>query len=495
MFYGKKTTPPNVKTETIKIPLFSGPDNRAVDSGMPLSTARTVYNYKISKGALETGIGLKKAFMMDNAGAPFELPVLTGEIEQLFVYKRFDGAAGKLDDRLVLRDSNGYFYETGLYQSGTYNRVSVPRTFENVDAVSYRYNGNDVLILSVPSGLFVYNGTDNPALVGAAPPVKTICSHGGRLYASLRGDNTAVWFSETFNPVNWNVSSSDAGYIDFADDGGYVRNVLQFDESVYIFRDFSIERLIMPDDGKEPSLSKVCALGAKIISDTILQCGDIIAFMLRDGLYTFDGKTLKNVFANVTDIIDKESGLRACFNRSKYYLAAKADFCGVQSAPDGNADAGAELKNALFEFGLKDGTVNILRGAYVNDLCAVKTVTAEKVFAALKPVSDESYGGTVFETDYEARILNVALPMFWESAYNAHGAPGKRKLLRKISFLTGFDTRLTVQADGEASVYDVKGSRQPVSVTLNKRCVMFSIAFSGTGGAEIKDAVLELDYI
>jgi hypothetical protein len=498
MFYRKSLNPSAPKRTTIKIPALFGPDNQTADSRLPGDTARIAYNYNLSDGTLKTGLGMKRAVMYDVSSdmEEYQLPSRDAEIMQLFIYKRFDETTGLPDDRVITRDANGYFYDASLYKNAAATRIVAPRTMGYMDFLNYRFDGHDMLLLSLDSGLYMYDGSaTTPTIISDAPLVKSICLHSGRIYASLKGDSTAVWFSDTFDPFNWNVSLDEGGYIEFADGGGYVRRVVQFNDSVYIFRDYSVERLIAYGEQREFSVSNVCVLPSKIIPDTVAHCGDFLTFMLRDGLYTFDGANMKKIFAYVTDMIDKDGGLmRACFHRNKYYLTAKADFQDGKDIMIETVTTTA-YKNALFEFDLRRAVVNIMRGVCINDVAAVNVVTTDKVFVAARHMPDGIYKGYIFELNYGGNAYGVDMPMFWESAYNAAASPGVRKLLRSVSFLTKYNTRLVVNADGKKYRYEVKGRDAPSTVNVRKACKMFSIAFESEGEAEIKDVVLELDYV
>ena len=458
------------------------------------NTARTAYNYSLSDGSLKTGIGLSPAKMPGSFGEAFEIPGAARDIRQMFFYTRFDGESGVPDDRLFILDKQGYSFDTPLLRPGPLSQIILPRQITaRPDALNYRYNGKDVLLFAssgIP-GLYIFDGEEYDYLVHCldAPSIRSMCLHYERVYACLTGDKTAVWFSDAFDPTNWNVSLDEGGFIEFADEGGYVRKVLQLNDSVYIFRDFSIERLIAYGEQREFSLGKVCLLGSKIIPATVCQCGSCAVFMQRDGLYRFDGITPKKIFEKVTDMIDTDSELRACANGDKYYLSARADFGDgelVAYESDGK-------KNALFEFDLKSGGLNILRGVCVEDLLTVKMQTAEKVLACVSGCP--AAAGRVLEIDSSGRVMDTALPALWASAHNTGGAPDLRKLVRRVFMTTKYDLTLVLTADGQRFEYSVKGSEKPSAVNINKICRSFSIAFESLGAAEISNAVAEVDLL
>jgi hypothetical protein len=213
--------------------------------------------------------------------------------------------------------------------------------------------------------------------------------------------------------------------------------------------------------------------------------------MLTDGLYVFDGFTASKIFEKTTGIIDTDANPRACFDKNKYYLAAKADFGGSESFMCETVEP--EQKNALFEFDIKNMTVSILRGVNVLDVAAVKTSRAEKVFCGISSAYNGDCNGVIFETDNSGGVYGEPLPMLWASAYNALGAADKSKLIRRISLLSKYDCTLILNADGRVFEYAVKGGDAPVSVRVMKKCVQFSIAFRAEGEAEISGVVISAD--
>ncbi|MDR1905820.1 MAG: hypothetical protein LBQ27_02750 [Clostridiales bacterium] len=496
MFYRKETPSQQKKIQTVRIPLVLGSiGSAAYDAAKRVYNGEEVeriYNYRPERGALKTGIGLSKAKMLPlGGGVEFEIPAWTKALEELFIYTRYDTAADSPDDRLVGHDEEGYFYETKLYESSSYTRIVLPRTYEKADLLNYRYNGSDVLLISIEAGLYIYDGIGNASMISQAPKVCSMCSYRGRVYAALRGDKTRGWYSDTYNPTSWSASAG-GGYYDFFDEGGYVRKVVQFKDGVYIFRDFSVEKLKDEGGGEGISLTKVCTLSARLIPDTVLHCGNAVVYMQRDGLYSFDGAKVKKIFENVIGITDMSGSPKACYDRNKYYVAARLDF------GDGEAvlcETTGAKRNVLFEFDLNAETVNTVRGISVNDMAGIKTLTAEKVFLCLSHEYDINHKGVVFELDKSGRIMSGAtLPALFSSAYSTLGKPEKKKLIRRISFVTKHDVTLRIKVDGRVFDYAVKGGEVPVRVYIGRQCDVFSFSFLGGGQAEISDVSVEMQY-
>ncbi|MDR3292885.1 MAG: hypothetical protein LBT20_02135 [Clostridiales bacterium] len=492
MFYRKKIDSPAAKGARLGLPVLGGPDIKNNESILPKSTAVTVYNYRLTDGVLKNGFGFQRASMPSlSEGTPFEMPEYpnaVGDFCEFFVYRRFDAENRKPDDRLIVRDSYGYHYMASLTESGAFVKLQMGRAFFELTGVNYRYNGEDIALFATDIGLYLCRGA-GATLVPSAPMISSMCVHSERIYAGLKGDNTGIWFSDTFDPTNWNVSLDDGGFIDFADEGGYVRKVVQFADSVYIFRDFSIERLVAFGEQREFSVTKICTLGSKILPFTITSCDGYLMFMLRDGLYVFDGYAPKRVFDKVTELIDTEIPPHGCFLKNKYYLTAKADFGEPILWENGTG------KNALFEFDIKSGGVNITRGLPFNDAAAIKTTTAEKLFVSFTDTGSGELYGRIFETNDSGCFCETELPSLWRSADNVQGMSERRKLIRSASFLSRYDATLTVTVDGREYDYPVKGSGTPATVRIKKCGKSFSIAFSGAGKAEIKDVVVEIDVL
>ena len=87
----------------------------------------------------------------------------------------------------------------------------------DVDVTNYNYNGKDMLFLSSEvDPLFVIDdGT--PSVLTAAPKFSSITIHNERVFGSVNGNKSQVWFSDDFQPTSWKVSPDEAGFINFSE--------------------------------------------------------------------------------------------------------------------------------------------------------------------------------------------------------------------------------------------------------------------------------------
>ena len=54
------------------------------------------------------------------------------------------------------------------------------------------------------------------------PKITSMCIHDNRMFATIQGEARSIIFSEELNPINFNVSSDEGGYINMQDDFGNV---------------------------------------------------------------------------------------------------------------------------------------------------------------------------------------------------------------------------------------------------------------------------------
>ena len=150
-----------------------------------------------------------------------------------------------------------------------------------------------------------------------------MCVHYERIYATVSGEANSLWFSDDFNPVNWNASLTEGGFINFDDDGGRVIKAVSFLDHVYVFRDYGIVRLTAYGSQENYTVSKVYVSASRILPDTIACCGDRIIFLTDEGLFSFNGYTMTMIAKEITNLFHRDrSAAKGAYVRAITIFAA-----------------------------------------------------------------------------------------------------------------------------------------------------------------------------
>lgn len=445
-----------VMKKKIKI-AFSGISNTIDRSLMPLSFSPECYGFTFSDGILKSKIGIAYAtakYALEGSHYHFiqALPV-DHFVSDLFVYRKTN-SDGSFDDRLVAQTTTGELYYTKLFESDFWFLIPNVTLTGKACSVNYNVAGDDCLLLSSPSNDLMILKGETVTTVPAAPHFSSMCVHYERIFATDSTKRNSVWFSDDFNPQNWNVSTEEGGFINFNDECGEVLKVVSFLDYVYIFRERGIFRLTAFADQTEFSLSKVFAQTGRIYADTISETADKIIFYCDDGLYAFNGFDVKKIGKDLPKIAYKKRA-SGTVHGDKYYLA-----CCVESYIDGSAE-----NNALIEYDFSTGLFSILKGAFVKKPVSVCVHHNFEIMLVMNSLySNLRYIGKVSE---DGNIFYVPTSKHWESPVNAMN-DGRKKVIREVQLKCNQDITLGIITDGVKSSYPVKASELQQRIKVNK---------------------------
>ena len=110
-----------------------------------------------------------------------------------------------------------------------------------------------------------------------------MCVHGERLFLTDSSNHNSLWFSDDFDPTNWNVSLSEAGFIDMIGEKGRLLKVISFGGYIYVFRSYGITRVTAYGNQKSFSVADLFVSSGKIRGESITVCGDCVLFFASDG--------------------------------------------------------------------------------------------------------------------------------------------------------------------------------------------------------------------
>ena len=464
------------KRKRYKLSHFKGLNTTVAEENLPFRYSPKTYNFSFEKGVLAPGPGIEKGYVTVNGNRReikkrnvtakflkffrYTMHNLTDRLEKMVVY----GDDGALYDITLNEEYSGFAY------IGEYGEV--------YDAVSYRYDDRDGLLVSTSTGLFFLRDFTMESL-SFGEVFSSLAVHNDRVFAVLALDEYKLYFSDDFNPSNWNVSLREGGYLDFGTDLGRIVKLVSFGGQLYIFFEHGIMRLSAYNDQTEFHLSRLYLSVGTISKGSVTICGDRMMFASTEGIFEFDGLSVKKVMKEVDGILSPDqTGAHAAFHGGKYYLACRLDMgSAIASGP-----------NSLLIYDLWSQTFDVAHDLQLQAMVALDLDSVTGVLA------DANY-----PVDYLGLVKNVgkvdstATYKLWESPVTALDATSGRKLLREIRVRCEGTATLKVELDGKSYTY-------PLTDGLNKVRVMRAFdrvrVVLSSDAAEIKivEAELTVDH-
>lgn len=454
---------PTVKSK-IKVG-FKGIAYDTDESVMDPAYSPRALNFTFGGGALRGELGVDPAAgryigSMDSFHVYPDFPENV-EICDVFPYFRREG--GAYDDRIVVRTSENKLYQTKIFSRDTWHEIEGLTREGRLSAVNYNYGGNDVLLISSDAeALAIYDGV-TVKTVDAAPRFTSLAVHFERIYGAVNGRENQVWFSDDFNPENWNVSSTEAGFISFADECGDIIKVISFLNYLYIFREHGIFRLTAYGDQSEYSLKKVFTDTGRIFKDTISPCGDRIIFLAEEGLFSFDGYNVARIAREMTGIIFPNNAVGAC-SESKYYLACLIDL------PE--FDTIGSFNNVVYCYDLREKTLSVIAPVDVKKLAPCNVHESTELLVLF----NRKYANRIGMIGTRGRIMGSPSVKYYYSPVNVLGT-GRVKIVRDVTLTATKPITLSVKTDGDERDYEIEGSPLAQTIFIGKsgRSIGFKI--------------------
>lgn len=461
---------------------FKGIRTTTDESVLDWNYTPEMYNYRIQNGVLTGKLGLDAAKGFDAVlhGARHAYPALPSgvKVKGIFHYRRRH--QGNYDDRLVIQTSEGALYYTAVFENDTWHEVEGYTLSGDAAAVSYNYDGKDVLLMCSPSSTFAVLDDGTVKTVTSAPRFSSVTVHNERIYGTLNGESNQLWFSDDFDPENWSVSGDEAGYISFSDECGDALAAVSFLGYLYIFREHGIYRLTAYGDQSEFSLKKLFTATGRIYKNTIALCGDRIMFLTDEGVFAFDGYTASPAVRDLPDIAFPTQCF-AAYHDGAYWLACSLTGCDLVPIPYTN--------NVLVRYGIRDGDMSMLAAADILALCSVRSHTAADIVLSVKTGGEyklASIGeyGTAFDTVF---------PKIYRTPFSDLSSPAI-KTVRDVMLTTRYALKLTVFADDDSREFELPGSSAPqtVFVGMSGRKIGLQLR-SESGVCYVTQPVVRLD--
>lgn len=482
MFYEKSFSVDKPTRKRYRFSSFKGFDAKASADTLPCDYCEDVYNFGFENNALTGGVGLNKFSYKCEDGTDYEIPPLP---------EGYSGArmfCGKLSDEngpyecIILSAKDKLtFLRLGKDQQWAPD-VSTGRQFTS--AIGYLNDDTDLMLLGGGGeGLYVMSA-EGGQYAADALAITDLCTHYERVYAVVDGARTSVWFSDAFDPYNWNVSLDEGGYISLDGSLGEVLRVISFEDYIYIFCEYGIYRLTAYADQLQFSIRRVHCDCGRIFKDTITICGAVVMFVTSDGVYTTDGYDVSRLTDRLDDLVDGAEKLRALYCNNRYYLSfdkqhddAIYDFTLAEDGP-----------NVLAVVDTDKGTVEIYRGAKIYDMCVLSGARQNCVLA-LSMLSDN-----VAEIDEGGVFFNKPPFRYWlvrDVDFNEHV---NKKYVLGVDYCTDTPFTLGVVADGKAREFYLDPAKKYAGIGVSGLCFDFYIKCNARD-VKIKPFGITVDFL
>lgn len=412
---------------------FYGVDLRTDGETGGFNRASECYNFSTADGALKIndgGVGFGEKYVL-----PKYEPI------SLYFYKRRDSQTGKIADLLMIYCNDGFIYSCP-YEGGEFKLIPTLHFYNRPIGILYNYNGNDAIIFSSNEGYFrIYDGSTTITKT-KMPIINSMCMHAERLFFTSSGIDGALWFSDDFDPLNWNVSLSEAGFIDMSDERGEMIGVVNFANYLFVFRSYGISKVTAYADQTEFSVTHLLTSCGKIVKNSIVNCGEYLTFVASDGIYRFDGYSISKISEHLNGKIDflSVTAKGVFFNGYVYYVFE-------------NTKTG---EKTILKSNLSGGDYSFINAGDICDFAVINAENEYRLFGVDKTQK------CLFEVVKSGKYLDVPTEKVWRSKKSDFGITARVKNLTEIAFYVKGKCTVTVCSEKGQSEFTVNGKGRTV---------------------------------
>ncbi len=414
---------------------FSLGVNGEVDEDLlTVSYAKYSYNFDYDSGALKNSIGVDYLSLNENR---YTLPNGVYPIK-IYYYDRYDVSLDKKDERLIVYASDKNFYYLKLNDTDGFIKFE-GLTMENApQGINYNYDGRDVFIFSKDGEGIIIVDSDSYEDVPLTPNINSMCMHSERLFITTKSDKKTVWFSDDFDPSNWQISLDKAGYITLEDNLGDMLKILSFQGYLYIFRSYGISVITAYGNQEDFYVNSISVSHGRIYGNTPTDCGDYVIYLTDDGLYRFNGTTSVKIMSEIEDYIVNGENAKGCFSGGYYYLISDMKF-------ENNV-----IEKGVIRYNVKTKQGHILRYLPIIDFCKLNGENRQ-ILTSTKNVNE------ILVLSDSGKFLSKCLKKVWQSAKTDFQITNKRKRLEKMSLEIDGNVYVKIESESQSKLFLLKG--------------------------------------
>lgn len=425
-----------------------------------------VYNFFTKDGSLKNGLGLKDLTLKNSRGVDYVIKSSDTEVKGLWTARWLNNANTNVEDYLFYMVGNNVCYldlkfpQYTFTMENTFTDIpSITKIRQNLTLEAFAFTSSDGLVILNQSTETLYNDVPN---------IMDACYHYNKLFAITQETRNALVYSSQTDVSLW--TNSNTYRIDFTDDRGRLLKIMAFNDDLYVFREFGITKVTPYSMNTDFSIDHLYESSSYIYPQTISIYGNYVIFMTKDGLYSFNGSSVKKLDYTIIEKVEKIESSSPCgigFN-GKYYLACKIDFAESKVGCENSEYVNNSV--IIFDFEKKD--FQILRGIDIKQFASLNSVNLNKLCAIFN--GDNNYkigefvdGGQVFGEVYENK---------WSSGLSDLGYTDKLKHVSELKILAEANCEFLIESDETSKTYQITGSSkvQRIKIDVKGKLLKFS---------------------
>lgn len=477
---------------------FKGGVRTDIDTSiLPMQYATKCYNFSHKKGVLESGLGLRPLQLPISNDSTSGEPSLTTQRTMVWDKDsnpvkmwRFQFYSNMVDarrDKVFVYSDDGKIHWANIVDTYV-GYATLLLLFESKpNMLNYNNDGVDSALLSSPSdSLVIYTPGLAATTIENTPNFTSMCLHYERVFATTGGRKNSVWFSESTDPSNWEISSESGGYIEMADELGDCNRVLSFGSYIYIFRDFGITRLSAFAEQSSFSMSNIYTSSNTILGNTACICGNVVIFLTTDGLYSFDGGSVDKLELGYEGIFNgvDNTHAEATYHKNKYCLICNTNYATVSN----NSEC-----NTLYELDTETGDSELLFGYRFLSISSIFQDIMEKLVVIV--AGNDS--NTIYEVVTGSGQIDAnPTTKVWKSAMTDLGLPSATKNIRAITVIARGSIVIKVSTDRETREFTLASDGVlPSRIRIGMSGIMLGIEFiANSSDVLISHPIVEYSY-
>jgi len=382
--------------------------------------AEKFYNY-LPTNKLNNSVGIKSASFPYSATDPeeYELNLQSKNVqsvEGIAYFKQYFAHNGVTTHRLLVYDGSKVYINQMLDDSADIFWL-YDLTFNTAPIIlAYKKDDSDAIILASKDEMKIWKTGYSPYTISNVPIITSMCMNEGVLFCTIVDPAFKIWYATNLDAENVGNISKNSGYISLEDDLGYARKIITFNESVYVFSDYGITKIDSYQGNF--SVNQVYLSNTKIYTDTITVCGNMVLFLTKEGIHTFNGVKVSKLSIDLSALNIVCENAVASSIQNKYYLALRINFNDENSILCENSEF---INNVLVVVDVTNNSYQIVRGVDIKNMLPVKTEEFEKMLV----IFNSEHKNKIGEIVNTSVCMEDALPKLWQSGELVRGLNNK----------------------------------------------------------------------